>query len=479
MSEQKSLPGIKRPKLTEKKKEGLLFKELEARATSEEKQELFRSGWDRDDLVRYVRRLAKKYGLDDLLPRKFIRRRLPKKTYVTQELTKYEDVALNSVRLLERQSLERFDKEIKKDVIVYTRREGDLLQEYIFDKTVVDIENKRHTPSTRAIRSDVRATLSIAYQKDKNPVAFTAKEKMKALGFAEDQIKKPTSRHYEMVKIPFIQAAAFRFYEWRIVKDKDGKEKRKLLQIINAPYERIKIPEKKGEKYEADISARFLRHLGIGNGELEAGKYKSISRHNPYRGRIIEERFFEWLEMNVKGRRLRISVERILKDILKIHSPDYQRKKLYQSYLGRCFAVTKEQGYDFEIDTKGEGPGGQAAAHLLQRYTFEEIEKRRPDLDLGDCRKWIITFEFQTKELHPIGPEDEKFIEGMIDYFYDELRLAIENPREKTRDYFRFYIQRFGRDPVAEIFEDVKESPKETQIGLFFKRLEAVEKERL
>lgn len=466
MAKQKFLPGFKSRGLSRSEKEKAFFKDLHSRMTEDEKMELYRSGQEEKQYKSEVRRLARKYGLE--VPQRFKEWKPPTKIYVPKELTKYEQDALSAHRLLDRQITESFDMDIKKDVVVFSKRSGPYEEQFKFEKDVVDIDGKRHIPSPKAMKRDGRATFTIVREKGQNPVTFTAKEKMRALGFPEDKIKKATGYHYNIAKIPFIQLASLRYFKWKWIKGKDGKLKKKLLQIANPPYERIWISEK-GQEFGALISEHYLKGLDLETGELRPGDFKTTRALNPYRGQPIEERFFEWLEMYVKGRSFSISVDRILNEILKIREKDYHWQKKCRGYLDRCLEVAREAGCHFEIDTK-EQPGGQAITHLLKRYTFEEIARRAPDLEIGDCRGWIIKFEYRLTPF-PLGPEERLFADEMVRYFYDEQDFDIENPREKTRDYFYLYIRKIGLARVKEIFGEVKNSKVRNKPRFIFKKL--------
>jgi len=396
-------------------------------------------------------------------------------TLLTKELSDFEEGALSPVRFLERQMTEDFDTEIRKDIVVFSKKQGQYLEEFRFDKDSINFKGKMKIPSPQRMKRDLRASMKLLLEKGENPFSYSDKERLLALGYTEDEIKQASGRDYENARLATIQLAELKYKKWLV--DKDGNKKLVRIKQLS-PYEDLQLPETPGKQYSLLMRDSYLKSLNTVTFELKKGRFKTLPQKNPYAGQFVEEKAFDFLQKSVKGRNLEIKTETILTGKLNIQTKDLQRKKLCLSYIDRWLTVAKEEGYLFEIDNSYRGKdkriqrtGKNQIIDFLKAKTLQEIEglfgaelktKRITDPDLlGDCRKWKITFFSNKFELKFKLTDMGKLLAQAITYWlHDENDFGIKNPPERTRTQLESFIRWLGEDEVRLIFDETRENPE-------------------
>jgi len=394
-------------------------------------------------------------------------------------IVKYVDDALSIRRFVEEGLSKDFDVEERKDIMVFSRRRGDILEEYRFDKDVIDVKGERHIPSPAGMRRDLLSTIKLLHEKKTNPFSFTWKEKEQALGYSDDQIKNMGGREIRRDRQAFIQLSEMRFKRFKI--DKDG-EKRLQILAHPSPYEMIWLPTDPGGQFAVLLQERYIKGLDPKTHELKPGDYKMVSQ-NPYRGQYVEERAFEFLERDVRGRSIEIKAETILRDKLKVSADYWKRPGKCADWIDQWLQVAKNEGYAFEIENQYKAAGGairktgnKAVIDTLKKRDLAEIRelfipKRTAGQDeskpkkihdetlLGDCRKWKITFFSPVKPQHELTEDGKLLAKAVTAWLYDANDFGIKNPRERTLRQIESYIRHLDVDPVAAIYKDVRDSP--------------------
>ena len=392
------------------------------------------------------------------------------KTYLTKELSDYEETALAPHRFFRNEMIEQFDREVRKDIVCYTKKKGDYLEEWRFDKDVVFYDGREYIPSPRTMQKDLRATGKLFMEKRENPVSFIMKEKMMAVGFTEEELKNLGGIEYKRMINAFVQLSTLRYFKWKIMPD----GKKKILHIKNlSPYEEIWLPENRGDEYAVLLRESYIRSLDPRTFQFKPGTFKELPTANPYRGQFIEEKAFDFLEKNVKGRSLPVKAETILRDILGIQEQDLQRKGGRTiEYLDRFFTVAKEEGYSFEIDNKGTG--NKIIIDYLKKRNLKEIvkllglelkdRKIQDESLMGDCRKWKITFFSPPVSRHELTDEESLLVLQIIQWLYDENDFRLINPIERAKPQLKSYVQLLGYEAVKQAWTYAKE-----EVSLFEK----------
>ena len=424
------------------------------------------------------------------------------KIYLPKELSDYEETTLGPSRFFKKEMREQFDVEERKDIVCFTKRKGEYLEEWRFDKDVVVYNGREYIPSPKTMQKDLRATGKLLMEKRENPFSFIMKEKMMAVGFTEEELKSLGGTEYKRMINAFVQLSTLRYFKWKIMKD----GKKKILHIKNlSPYEEIRLPEQTGDKYAVLVRESYWGSLDPRTFQFKPGTFKELPATNPYRGRFIEERAFDYLEKNIKGRSLDIKGETILRDKLGIQ--DLQRKGGRNiEYIDRCLTVAKKEGYSFEIDNTyrdrcGEikETGKKSVIDFLKMRTLEETkelfkselkDKKIQDESLmGDCRKWKITFFSQAKFNYELTDDDLLLALRITRWLYDENDFRIRNPRERTEAQIKSFIQLLGAEKVERAYIEAKEEDSRfektkdgkliNQATLFWKYLKKLKEAKL
>lgn len=398
---------------------------------------------------------------------------------VTTEITKYMDDALSIRQFFDRGLINAWDFEERKDIVVCSRRRGDILEEYRFDKEVIDYKGKRYVPSPTRMGRDLLSTLQLFQEKKTNPLSFSWKEKERTLGYSADQIKNMGGGDIERDRMAFIQLSEMRFYRWKI--DKDGE---KRLQVIDhpSPYETIWLPTKPGEKYGVLIRASYLKSMDPKTYTIKPGKFKMLSQ-NPYRGHYVESRAFEFLEKDVHGRSLEIKAETILRNKLDIPDSRWKRPEYCLGWIDRWLQVAKNEGYNFEIENAYKMPdgtikktGSKSIINLLKKIDLEDMRdhlipkksgnkvdekpiKIHDETLAGDCRKWKITFFSPIRPKYELSGRGKLLAVDIISWLYDLNDFGIKNPRDRAQFEMESFIKFLHEDEVETIFKEVRESP--------------------
>lgn len=400
------------------------------------------------------------------------------KIYLTKELSDYEETALGPHRFFKKEMIEQFDVEERKDIVCFTKRKGDYLEEWRFDKDVVVYDGKEYIPSPKTMQKDLRASAKLLMEKKENPVSFIMKEKMMAVGFAEEELKNLSGREYKQMINAFVQLSTLRYMKWKI--GKGGKKK--ILHIKNlSPYEEIWLPENPGDKYAFLIREGYIRSLDPRTYQFKSGTFKELPAVNPYRGKFIEEKAFDFLEKDVKGRSLPIKAETLLRDKLGIQ--DLQRKGGRNlKYIDRTLTVVKNEGYHFDVDNTHRGGDGKiketgkkTIIDYLKKRNLKEVmnilslelkDRKIQDESLfGDCRKWKITFYSPIKPEHKLTDEGVLLALKITNWLHDPANdFRIRNLRERTEPQIKSFIQLLGYEAVEQAWIYAKE-----EVSLFEK----------
>lgn len=394
------------------------------------------------------------------------------KIYLTKELSDYEETTLGPHRLFKKEMTEQFDREERKDIVCFTRRKGDYLEEWRFDRDVVFYDGKEYVPSPKTMTRDLRAMGKLLMEKKGNPFSFIIKEKMMAVGFTEEELKNLGGIEYKRMINAFVQLSTLRYFKWKIM----GDGKKKILHIKNlSPYEEIWLPEYKGDKYAVLFRESYLGSLDPRTFQLKPGTFKELPAVNPYRGQFVEEKAFDFLEKNVKGRSLEIKARTILRDKLGIQEQDLQRKGGRNiEYLDRWLTVAKKKGYHFNINNTYRGGDGtiketgkRTIIDYFKKRNLEEItnifslelkdRKIQDESLLGDCRKWKFTFFSQAKLKYELNDEDLLLALQITRWLHDENDFRIRNPRERTETQVKSFIQLLGAKAVERAYIEAKE----------------------
>jgi len=402
------------------------------------------------------------------------------KTYLTKELSKYEETTLGLHRLFKKEMTEQFDVEERKDIVCFTKKSGDYIEEWRFDKDVVVYDGKEYIPSPKTMQKDLRYSAKLLMEKKQNPVSFLMKEKMIAVGFTEEALKKLGGREYKQIINAFIQLSTLRYMRWK----RGPGGKKKILHIKSlSPYEEIWLPEHPGDEYAFLLRESYVRSLDSRTFQFKPGTFKELPAANPYRGKFIEERAFDFFEKDVKGRSLEIRTETLLRDKLRIQEQDLRRKGGRTiEYLDRCLTVAKSEGYHFDIDNthrRGDGKiketGKKTIIDYLKKRNLKEImnilslelkdRKIQVESLFGDCRKWKITFYSPIKSEHKLTDEGVLLALKITNWLHDPANdFRIRNPRERTEPQIKSFIQLLGYEAVEQAWTYAKE-----EVSLFEK----------
>ncbi len=418
--------------------------------------------------------VLKEYGFKKEPKKKGSKRRKSStgKTYLPKEFSDYQEIALSSYRFLERTMEEGFEREEGKEILKFKRVRGNYIEECRFDKDVIEYGGKKHIPNIASMRRDLIAKGVLYMEKKQNPYSFTMKENMMARGYTEEELKDVSGVYYQKALRDFIQLAAFRYMRW--IKKPDGTKK--LVCIENSPYQKIRLPERKGDPYTVHLRGELIKSLDPNTFRLTPGRFKTLPIANPYQGQFVEERTFNFLEKDVRGRSLKIKAETFLRDKLGIQEQDLHRKGGRSiEYLDRALTVVKNEGYLFEIDNtyrdrNGEmkKTGKKGVIDFLKKRTLEEIkvffkselkDKKIQDESLfGDCRKWKFTFHSPKKSKHKLTDGDILLALKITKWLHDPRNdFRIENPKELTEVQVKSYIQLLGSEAVERAYIEAKE----------------------
>ena len=471
---ERTLPGIEDylPELSEEEKKSKFFKDLQRFMTLDEQSELVESGMDPVRYARLIRKYAKKYGLE--LPKglklkraRRKRKEVPGTAIVPTELIQFEEIIRSggpySSLLKERE----FDREIRKDIIAFKKQTGDILEEFRFDKeSIYGEEGEILYPNPEGLKNSARAFFTMVLDKKESSFDFSMTENLLAYGYPEEEIHKLGGSIKRRIKQSNIQLAEMRYKKFKVKPDGN----KKLLFIINSPIAFLKIPDERGKLYSVGMNVEYLKAYLTDDWKLKPGTFKRVlSPVNPYRGKPIEEKAFEWLIANVKGRNLKIKAETILKDKLSTPDHKFKRKEYCLERICRWLKVARESEFLFRINPKDSGT--QKYIDLLERHDLDRIKttlkdalgtKKITDPDfLGDCRKWEIEFFSPIQKKAEISETEGHLAERIITWLYYDNEFDLANPEEKSRGYLHFYIKKLGEEKVREIFEEIKLSDEE------------------
>jgi len=430
-----------------------------------------------EDRIKLLKNDCNKYNIeipppfDDLLfkrPRKAKRQFAPTlPVLIPKEAVGFEEIIHSGGPFSKLLREKEFDFEMKKDIAVFKKETGDIIEEYRFDKEAIYNEHgKEYIPNPKGLTDAGRALFKLLQEKGSNPFSYFPKENLLAYGYTEDEIKQLPGITWQRTKQATIQIAEMRYKKFKITKD----GKKKLLTIINSPVAYVDFPDERGKPVTAMINPEHLKHWNEKTAEFLPGTYKMLPPPiNPYSNKPVEKKAYDWLIKNVRGRNLTIKAETILKEKLGTPESDYKRKKLCLDRMARWLKTATQEGYHYIVNPRGSG--SLHFIKLLERYDLKQIEsvlkselstKRltAPSL-LGDCRRWTIEFfsPVTLKVDYEPTEADGALIENMLAFLYDENEFGIRNPREKTEKYLILYLAKIGLDDVKGIYEDIKASP--------------------
>ncbi|MCJ7615247.1 MAG: hypothetical protein MUO43_01785 [Desulfobacterales bacterium] len=349
----------------------------------------------------------------------------------------------------------------------------------MFEKEAVFSDrDEGQDPSIKGLQTDFRETMILAITKKKNPVSWYPSEVYRLFG-GRGNIP---GWFYQRKMKAHSQLAGMRYFKWTLL-PQGGK---KLEAFHASPYFKIEFPGSLGGAINTWIDPNLLKALNMETGELSRGQYKELPRRNPYSLRTAKGKAAEWLIRNVKGRRLKISAQTILKEKIGVTNQYYQRKEYCLKKICDWLDVARIKGFEFKITKTGQGD--RAYLDLLQKYPLERIEalflgggaKASDPKFMGDCRAWEIEFFSPVNYLGAPSSEDKLLVKEIIHYLYYQKEFGIRNPEERTEKYLFNYIKKLGNKKVKEIFEEAKCTPLAfreeggrgvNQAGNFFRKL--------
>lgn len=329
--------------------------------------------------------------------------------------------------------------------------------EFRFDRDLLmDSKGKERLPSPAGMNADLRATMRLLLAKKQNPLVYTDRERLNALG-----IKEPSGDDYEQARANHRALAGFR----KIEKDETGR----IVGIKSSPYREVRLSDpKRGNPWNVTrFDDDILAGVNPKTFRLEGGAFKTLPAERKYRG--MKKRAFEYLTMNVRGRSLTVNGDTLLsalgatKDALRS-----KRKALY--IVDAFFQVARAEGYDYEINSRGSGK--EHLVDMLQRHALAKIEKEFQPKDdkgeriklqdaafMGDCAKWQIIL-YSPAKLRRLTAEETELVASIVKWGYKgKADYGQRTPADVAERQLSGVVKALGGPAVSAIWRAVMDGP--------------------
>jgi hypothetical protein len=330
--------------------------------------------------------------------------------------------------------------------------------EFRFDKDLlIDSKGKERLPSPAGMNADIRAIIRLLFAKKQNPLVYTDRERLNALG-----IKDPSGDDYEQARTNHRALAGFR----KIEKDETGR----IIGIKSSPYREVRLSDpKRGNPWNvAHFDDEILAGVDRKTFRLEGGAFKTLPAGRKYRG--MKQRAFEYLTMNVSGRSLTVNGDTLLaalgatKDALRS-----KRKALF--IMDDFFQTARAEGFDYEINSRGSGK--EYLVDMLQKHTLAKIEREFQPKDekgeriklqdpafLGDCEKWQIII-YSPSKLRRLTAEESELVAAIIKWGYKGKEdFGQITPADVAKRQIAGVVKALGGPAVSAIWRAIMGGPR-------------------